>query len=243
MNFGSTVSPNVICGSSFGQGIGVDFNNTWFSKLEDKRSYFNISFPVGTHNHLRRLIDLYRGDSSKLIYIYLPNTFVCSHMFYQSESKNMDIFKYMNWRTDSFFKYKSILLDPFKIFMKVTSGRIFYIDGYKIDKNYCFFNLNNENLLKNESYNFVSLFSKFKHVFAFRVPIKEELCNLKPFKLLKRSINENYSIFLDLTKNLSNLSHFDLSNNFTLTDYHKYDNHWNESGNQKFCNYLKGINL
>ena len=97
--------------------------------------------------------------------------------------------------------------------------------------------------MKSESTNLISLFSKFNHVYAFRVPIKEELCDLTPFKSLKKSISENYSIFLDLTKKLSNLSHFDLTNNFNLTDYHKYDNHWNKLGNQKFCNYLKGINL
>ena len=240
---GSPESPNVICGSSFGQGIGVDFNSTWFCKLKNRKDFFNISFPVGTHNHVRRLTDLYRGNSNKLIYLYHPNNFICSYMFYQSELKNMDIFKCMNWHTDNFYKYKSIMFYPFKIFMKVISGRIFYLDGYKIDTNYCLFNLKDKNFLKIESTNLISLFSKFNHVYAFRVPIKEELCDLKPFKSLKKSISENYSIFLDLTKNLSNLSHFDLSNNFTLTDYHKYDNHWNKLGNKKFYNYLKGLSL
>ena len=243
VNFGSRESPNVICGSSFGQGIGVDFNSTWFSKLKNRTDYFNISFPVGTHNHLRRLTDLYRGNSNKLIYLYHPNSFICSYMFYQSELKNMDIFKSMNWRTDSFYKYKLIFSYPFRLSMKRLLGRIIYFDGYKLDSNYCLFNFRDANFLKSESANLISLFSKFKHVFAFKVPIKEELCSFKPFKSLKKSISKNYSIFLDLTKNLPNSTHIDLTNNFTLADYHKYDNHWNESGNQKFFNHLKELCL
>ena len=240
---GSPESPNVICGSSFGQAIGVDFDSTWFCKLKNRKDFFNISFPVGTHNHVRRLTDLYRGNSNKLIYLYHPNSFICSYMFYQSDLKNMDIFKCMNWRTDSFYKYKLIFSYPFRLFIKRLLGRIIYFDGYKLDPNYCLFNSRDANFFKSESANLISLFSKFEHVFAFKVPIKEELCNLKPFKSLKKSIRENYSIFLDLIKNLPNLTHFDLTNNFKLTDYHKYDNHWNNLGNQKFYNYLKDINI
>lgn len=243
VNSGSKKSANVICGSSFGQGIGVDFQSTWFNKLAHKEDYFNISFPVGTHNHLRRLTDLYSGKSNLLFYLYHPNSFICSYMFYQSELKNMDIFKSMNWRTDSFYKYKLILSYPFRLSIKRLLGRIIYFDGYKLDRNYCLFNFRDANFLKSESANLISLFSKFEHVFAFKVPIKEELCNLKPFKPLKKSISENYFTFLDITKSLPNLTHFDLTRNFTLTDYHKYDNHWNESGNTKFVNHLKELFL
>lgn len=243
VNLGSVKSPNVICGTSFGQGVGVNIENTWFSKLKNKKDYFNISFPVGTINHLRRLSDLYVGSSNHLIYLYHPNNFICSYMFYESELKKIDIFKYMNWSTDLSKKYKFIIAYPFRLCVRRLSGRIVYFKGYKLDSKYCFFESCNNEFLKSESSNLLSLFSKFKHVYALRIPIREELYNLNSFESLKRSINKNYSTFLDFTRSLSNINHFDLSNFFNLSDYHKYDNHWNEFGNEKFFEYLKRIRL
>lgn len=58
---------------------------------------------------------------------------------------------------------------------------------------------------------------------------------------LNNNFNNKYILYLRNINDLDDVKTFDWTKIFNLSDYHKYDNHWNNFGNNKMCNYIKDI--
>lgn len=229
---------NVICGTSYAMGLSVNNGENWY-ELTDHTNFFNIGMPVGVKNHINVIDELYVGNKNNLVYIYHPNIWVISKNFDNAHTQNFDIFKFMRWETNYLKTLK--LYIKWKLRRKYLShnnleikykDKIFslntqysYIDTYK-DKESIESTLNNLN----------KLFGKFKNIYVFRIPIKEQIGINYTSNLDLRRLNDNYNqmweIFCDAIS--PNVIVCDLNNEFDLDDYLENDTHWNKNGNKKF---------
>lgn len=231
-------SDNVILGTSFALGVGVDEGFNWYNNNKFD-SYFNLSFPVGNDNHLNKLKDLVISGN-RLIYLYHPNMLVTSFIFNQAENANKTIFEFMKWKESGsiifYIKYYT------KFIAKLFKGRIFIgfhnKKPYLLDNEYCYFPVKEHSeFLKRELQILESIFRMFKKVYFVRVPIREELSK-KTHNILKKDIIFNFNAVINHISKLKNIKLIDSTPIFSLDDYHQFDNHWNVNGNQKFARFL-----
>lgn len=234
----------VVCGTSFAMGMSNDNGDNWYDFFDDQK-FFNIGFPVGTINHVNRIEDIYKGNYDKLIYLYHPNNFVLSHKYMIAFEKGLSIFSVMGWKTSFLSTVQLYLIWKIKKYIYYKSGvylkTIHKTKKYFLNTKYSFFKINSKkNFIKKEEENIKKIFNLFKKVIVIRVPVKEQLVNLKSEKLdfLNKNYEENYSIFKKISKT-RNVEFLDLISKFDLEDFHEKDTHWNKSGNHKFYKLIK----
>tara|TARA_B100000989_G_C19483544_1_gene446322 strand:- start:103 stop:996 length:894 start_codon:yes stop_codon:yes gene_type:complete len=235
---GSPASNNVIVGTSFAAGVGVNEGENWYQLDESLLDCFNVGMPVGLSNHLSRIRDIYDGNYENCIFLYHPNHLITSKIFYDSRISGKNIFDHMKWRI-KFHEYLLLRLKhPLKTLSKTMTGRLVYDSNYLLDKNYCYFDLSSdEEFIKKEISTFADIFRNFKKIFFIRIPIKEELSDLKNLSSLRKNILENYKF---IKSNLDpRIVHYDFTRDFKLHHYHEMDNHWNKEGNLYFNHLLK----
>ncbi len=240
-------SETVVCGTSFGLGVGVNQGKNWYDLLPKFKGYFNISFPVSTRNHLNRLDELYKGSYENLIYIYHPNLWVTSKGFYEAEKVGLDIFSYNKWKTTNISLYGLI---P-RFWLKKTIRYLKGFDSYeKISKNYYHFNntysyinLNDHNGFTSEEVGQLNeLFKRFENVYMIRVPIKEELMESCRSNAFRRKATDNYNDnWKFMKKKFPNVSYSNFNSDFDFDDFLPFDTHWSEKGNQTFSLLLNKI--
>jgi len=238
----------VICGTSYAMGLSVNIGENWYDLIsKEGLNFMNIGFPVGTENHNNRLEDLYKGDFSKLIFIYHPNNWITSYNFYLAGNQSQDIFEFMGWKTK--------LLDVIKIYPKwmikqfvkrIKKRNIYYKLNrrrYFLNTNYSYIDLNTkENFVIHEVNQLNKLFSLFKDVILVRVPIKEQILSSKINNFNLERLNQNYECNYDLFKkniNHDSVTEIDMLTFFEIEDYHPYDTHWNKNGNEVFYNEIR----
>ena len=229
---------NVICGTSFAMGVGVDIGQNWYELLDLGENFFNIGFPVSTVNHINRLDALYRGAAENLYFIYHPNIWFTSLIFQEAARRDLLIDEYMRWDKIGAgtlqrmkFSYSGLM----KRIMGIESVVNYQNKKYLVSGRYCLSRsaICNSSLQK-ETSNLRSLFDRFKRVTVIRVPIKEEvLCrhNVYRYEANQEILDGLWS---KLCQDVSFDNCIDFSRLFSADDYHGYDNHWNKKGNQTF---------
>ena len=238
---------NVICGTSFAMGVGVNIGENWYELLDLGENYFNIGFPVSTVNHINRLDALYRGAAENLYFIYHPNIWFTSHIFREATEYDLLIDEYMRWNklgAGTLQRIKFSYSAYIKRFMGIESVVTYQNKNYLVSGRYCLSvsatcNAN----VQNETSNLRSLFSRFNKVTVIRVPIKEEVLfrhNVYRYEANQKVLD---GLWCKLCEDVSFDNCIDLSRCFSADDYHCYDNHWNSKGNQTFKRLLieKGI--
>lgn len=244
---------NVILGTSYAMGFGVDEGCNWYELSEDfLNNYFNLGMPVSPQNHLNALNQFYEGDYKKLIYIYHPNIWITALGFYLADELDMDIFKYKKWRSD----YISLIRLVPRWGLKAVRNRVKRFDltevvqtvRYKVSSQYSYYNISNcESYTYKILEHFKELFNRFDSVKIYRVPIKEQILFLSTSNEKLRHININYDalweIYVDtITSANPNVQIYDLTTQrygFDMSDYLPNDTHWSPSGNQKFYEIIK----
>ena len=243
-------SSNVILGTSFGMGLGVDEGMNWFQlNKEFERSYFNLSMPVSPGNHFAALKKLYKGNYHTLIYVYHPNVWKVASGFYKAQHSKKNIFEFLGWEVSiksMFYKIPKYILRLCYSYLNKDLFK-YKINGkaYLINTNYNRYDLNSPEF-QMSIIDLVKIFKKFKEVRIYRVPIKEQLIRGKVASRKLSSLNLNYdecwNRFLSEKdiQSMKNIRIFDLckdshsSLKFELCDYLPNDTHWSPSGNDKF---------
>lgn len=236
---------NVILGTSFAMGFGVDEGRNWFQLDPNLRyGYFNLGIPVSPLNHLNALSKYYKGKFGTLIYVYHPNVWKTASSFYRAERAGLDIFKFLRWRVSLLSMARLMPRWYFKkLIYKFNEGEIIHKESgskYCLNTNYNKYNSSSVDFDYSVA-NLVELFSKFKSVFVFRVPIKEQIAcdvvNNKKLRDLCNNYDECWSKFVGVeAMQRDGVEIIDLckGGGFDLSDYLPYDTHWGPSGNAKF---------
>lgn len=246
---------NVILGTSFGMGLGVDEGANWF-QLDDhlKNNYFNLAMPVSPHNHLNALQAYYKGKGKVLIYVYHPNVWKTAASFYKSEKHSKNIFEFLNWSVDyiSIFKLMPKWLLK-KLYFKLYGIEQSYKDKdsrvYTVNAKYNYYSLKskeNKVLFDKAMDGLNQIFDKFEKVYVFRVPIKEQLINKKINNKNLQKLCDNYDECWDefmsalSIETKDSISILDLVriDYFQLSDFLPNDTHWSPQGNKNFCSFL-----
>jgi hypothetical protein len=246
-------SDTIICGTSYGLGIGVDEGANWYDLNDCISDYFNISFPVGTQNHLNRLEDLYKGNHKNIIYIYHPNLWVTSLGFRDADQAGMDVFSFKKWKTDWFSTLKLKLMHPIKMIVRLKRKNIRLIKllkVFQVNTRYSYINKIKYSKFISSEINLLSkLFKKFDNVLILRVPIKEQLIPKKYSCSKLKELNNNYDELWGgfvkeiLKDNTQNINISDLTDKFDLSHYHPFDTHWNAKGNELFYELFNDENI
>ena len=232
----NNLAPSVICGTSFGMGVGVDQGLNWYDLLNLNETYFNISFPVGTKNHIARLNAIYRGSHAKLVFIYHPNIWFTSRCFENAALHGKNIFEFMGWDKrlgNSRVINKNLWRTLLKRTLRVSSTVSVNGQKFSLNRRYCVIK-NNETFIQNELGQLNLLFSKFKKTICIRVPIREEVAHHSGLFENGKSVKQFDQLWDQVIKLVQPDECLDLSRNFKLSDYHSKDNHWNLSGNYRF---------
>ena len=224
-------------------GGGVDQGRNWYEIIGLNEGYLNISFPVSTRNHMARIDKLYRGNFSKLIFIYHPNIWFTSHTFELATAANNDIFKLMGWdkrlkRNNSGFKW--FIKELFK---KAAGASVdVYFDGnvYQLNRRYCRFECNSD-FFDSEVHLLQELFSRFRETILVRVPIREEVAHHQGLICHDNGVAQFDQYWNSLKKRIEADRVFDFSRRFALSDYHPKDNHWNKDGNLRFASFMRDL--
>lgn len=243
-------SDNVILGTSFGMGFGVDEGMNWFQlDKEFERSYFNLSMPVSPGNHLAALQKLYKGNYHTLIYVYHPNVWKIASGFYRARDSKKNIFEFLGWEVSIRSMFYKIPRHVLRLCYSYANRILFKYkingEAYLANVNYNRYNVNSPEF-QTSIIDLVKIFKKFKEVRVYRIPIKEQIIGGRITSRKLSSLNLNYdecwNRFLDNqdVQSMKNVSIFDLckdscsSLEFELSDYLPNDTHWSPSGNDKF---------
>lgn len=245
-----TKADNVILGTSFAMGFGVDEGCNWF-QLDGTFSdnYLNLGIPVSPGNHEEALLKFYEGKYKELIYVYHPNTWKTAAAFYKSKEQGKNIFEYLRWETDA--------LSMFKLYPRWLMKRLYF----KFQKTELFYKSKGDTYMVNVNYNrykpdapeygkaivdLIRIFSKFERVLVYRVPIKEQILKNVLNDVHLDSLCENYdecwhNFVRNNEVNTDKILFVDLCDQsvFELEDYLPNDTHWSPSGNIKFFNIVK----
>lgn len=235
---------NLVVGTSFAMGICVDNGFNWWDNLENSifKNTLNIGFPYGMTQALGAFKEYYKGSCENLFIIWHPN-------FLEQEVKFKNIKNYKNsiqelrWKTG----WLDCLLLTLKLHLKKTNliksnrliplknnGKIFYLDNLYcyIDRKKRFSELNASISCINE------IAKKFKNIFMIRVQTKQDVIHgykeSKHFNFIQGYYNDLWKTYcsemLSVNKKIDTVEYVDAN----ISDFHVYDNHWNESGNKKF---------
>lgn len=246
-------SKNVIMGTSFAMGLGVDIGCNWYDSLKES-DWMNLGMPVSIFYQKKMLKTFYNGGHETLIYIYHPNIWKVSYDYYSANRMGLNIFKFKGWRTDYFSTIKYFIKWIIKETIKILQHKSIYTkweDKYfHFNPTYNFFDIKSKsNFIDQELNNLDSIFKCFKKVYVIRVPIKEQVYQKKSCKYnrcLNKTINNYDTLWNKTKKNLSSKKNTFLEldiNQFNAEDFLNFDTHWSEKGNKKFFSIIKSLNI
>jgi hypothetical protein len=136
-------APNVIMGTSFAMGFGVDIGCDWYNHLYESQEYFNLGLPIGFKQQ-SNLLESTLSDKDKdlLIYLYHPNIWSLSKR-YELFDGNQSIFEIYKWKTDYYNCLKQGLKITVKNFRSKYAKELLEINyknkKYLINSKYCSF--------------------------------------------------------------------------------------------------------
>lgn len=90
---------NVIIGTSFGMGFGVDIGKNWYELDLDTRNWFNAALPVGPREWCAILNRFYKGNFEHALFVYHPNVLQHGSAYLRWRDSGRNIFDFWGWRT------------------------------------------------------------------------------------------------------------------------------------------------
>lgn len=231
-------SSNIVAGTSFAMGLGVDEGKNWYDLIGEFPN-LNIALPTGI-NELRALMhEFSRSTNRRVFFIYHPNIWVLSRNNFRAKLNNVSIFNLMGWKKN--------FLSAVRIYLKrlfINKDNIIEVNGYKINTSYSYYDAG---IFHDDICFGISEFSKLcDELILIRIPVKEELIERnflddKSYKRVKK-LQESYDTYFEefvKSANGNNLRVLDARTAFDMSDYLQFDTHWNEAGNRKFARYFE----
>ena len=245
-----TTAQNVVIGTSFAMGLGVDDGLNWYERCLPTRDWFNAGLPVGPIQ-MEALLEAYvPGRRRACLFVYHPNLWWVSGQYAKLRHDGGGAFATFGWKTGLLECMMLSYQKRQSLFVRLDSGKrvVFRFRGsqYHVDCDYSHFDFEVNAQLVDESVATIRrILHRFDRVIVVRVPVKQDLLHLllpvQSNSQLAETI-QNYEIGWDLlrqrTSDLSSIE-FHKLDQFELDDFHPQDNHWNEAGNEKFATIVK----
>ncbi len=236
---------NVILGTSYGMGFGVDIGSNWYELGMDASNWFNAALPVGPCEWAEILNRFYRGSHKHALFIYHPNFMLHGVTYLKWKKTGKSVFEHLGWKTS--------LLDCAKIRIRSVArdrenrrvGRVLYVrDGgevYKINSTYSSVSESDLGYLSEVYSALMRVLCRFERVTVVRVRIKEEMVPVDlQNDFLRRTFNQYDALWASAKDAMQrhDFISFHEAPSFGLSAYNPYDTHWNSKGNECFAKYL-----
>jgi hypothetical protein len=235
---------NVFIGTSFTMGFAVNNGENWYDNIPDWRNFLNLGLPVGIEQLIALRNNFHSGVPKKLYLMYHPNFWSVSYRSLLLRQRKRNIFS--QWETGLINCIQLQWLQARKLKKRLNEGKIIKIKHndriFFLDPAWeCFdFQRNKRFQLRFLNKLFV-LANRFEQVHLIPVFPKEAYMPDSYWKLKFKATLKNYQFGLDLVirrlKSMHNFFVHDLGK-FSLENFHSWDTHWNNSGNELFYNRL-----
>jgi len=235
----------VILGTSFAMGFAVDDGQNWYDTPLFHNDFLNLGLPVGLGQMQAMLDHHYAGSANTAIFVYHPNIWTTCADFARWQTSGQTLFESMRWETDLAAALDKSLAKVRAIETGAGGQIIEMLDNrhYLLNTNYATFNPDQFGACYADATTHLNAISaRFKKLIVIRVPIKEELAaGHTPHDSLHRLCDNHQQGWAAFKEALSKTApHAEVHENlfFSLTDYHPYDTHWNENGNNRFREHI-----
>ena len=236
---------NVILGTSYGMGFGVDVGRNWYELGLDTSNWFNAALPVGPCEWGAILDRFYRGNHEHALFVYHPNFIQHGVTYLKWKESGKNVFDHLGWRTSHLGCAKLRLKSQLHERKNQQNGRLIYLQDqgrkYKINGVYATIHESNYKYIDRVHEALMALLCRFERVTVVRVGIKEQLVPVESQSDLLRSAISQYDELWQSTRAVMEehqlISIHELPE-FNLSAYNPYDTHWNSKGNELFAEYL-----
>lgn len=236
---------NVIMGTSYGMGFGVDVGLNWYDLALNAQRWFNAALPVGPMEWCAILDRYYRGNYGHALFIYHPNFMQHGVAYLKWKKTGRNVFDYMGWQTSWLKCAKMRLRNLVRHNQRLNDGSLIYYREkgvkYKINGRYVVLDDRDFKYFNEVSGMLLRLLKRFDRVTVLCVKIKEELVPEEyQTQCLKASLKQ-YDVFWNVTRMAlekhESIEFYDAPE-FGLSAYNPYDTHWNALGNRLFADYI-----
>ena len=237
---------NVVLGTSYGMGQSVDDGKNWYQLNDKFKDFLNLSFPSSLCYSQNFITKNYIGKGDKLLILYHHNFWkIAWQMQSWDKAGRPYIFDYFRW---SMSPGKCTYLSLKKA-IKILLGNIVGKNGLYLSSGQCH-TLNYTNYFFHEKHakEVIGLFSRslnalskrFKKIYVVRLPFKEQLLIKAPTHCARLQKNADF-YWKNFTELCQCFDIHDILKQFSIDDFHQYDNHLNSDGNRKLNNILSEL--
>lgn len=233
---------NVVMGTSFAMGLGVDEDANWWKLALQEKAWLNLGLPVGIRWMKRLFEQVHRGPCKRLVFVYHPNLIPLSRQFDRLSETQKDPFRAFGWKTGILECLMLTLRGFFKRRRMISAGELLILPrqlgGHEIDCRYCRYDLADGTEYAERSFiELCELFQAFDECIVIRASIKQEVVGDPHRTPTLRAIQTNYAeVWQLLRRKLSTKRNVRViePHVFGLQHFFPYDTHWNQEGNRVF---------
>ncbi|MEF3695746.1 hypothetical protein [Desulfolutivibrio sp.] len=238
---------NVLFGTSYAMGFGVDNGANWYELCLDPGRWLNLALPVGPAQQRALSHAYYHGRPRRALVLYFANFFPYAKRYHDFSGQADDVFEYFRWR----HRYKDCARVmgklPFKVAQALHKGNMLFLKSSRgvhlLDLNYGVLHRQSTGqLFENTVAAWRTLLQPFESVHVLRVPCKNEAAAesfpIHGLNAQRSTLDDNWEYFRSGLQRLPAITFQDLSRCFELEDYLLWDNHYNERGNRKLAHHV-----
>lgn len=235
---------NVIMGTSFAMGLGVDEEHNWWNLAFQRESgWLNLGLPIGIQRMKPLLESVHRGARRRLLFVYHPNLVTLSKQFERLSMDGVDPFQAFGWKTGYLDCCRLVVRGLIRRLRMRQTGYLVTLPaklgGHEIDCRYCRCDgVGGAEYASRCFDQLISLFESFDQAYIIRARIKQEVVP-DPQKTSRmceaqRNYDDIWELLRQRTVGRRKVALIEPAN-FQLEHYHPYDTHWNNRGNDEFA--------
>lgn len=237
---------NVLLGTSFAMGFGVDCGSNWYELCLDPAHWLNLSLPVGPVQLQALMKRHHVGPRGKALVMYHPNFWKYAHHFdvYARSAGGRDVFAYFCWYTGLMDCSRVAAKLPVKLAREIARQDMLLFETRRgvhlLDTRYCYIRREeHEAIFESAGALWNGMVREFDEVCVVRVPSKQDVavsrCRQPKLLRLRENSDENWEHFKEALSSRKRVSFHDVSAEFDVDDYLLWDGHFNETGNRKLA--------
>jgi hypothetical protein len=237
---------NVIFGTSYAMGIGVDNGLNWYEIGLPESGWLNLGLAVGIPEWRALLQCHHKGVCDTALVLYHPNLWAIALQFERWRQSGQDIFSSQNWKTG----LKDCLIlktrRTWRRFLALGNGDWLRLRSagqlYDIDCRYARFAAEqNRRTVERSLTALQAMLAPFRRVVVARLPIKQEFVPVQHHSPALAETLANYRAMWETFKGrltVPGALQFHEPAVFKLEHYLPGDSHWNAEGNRAFAEWL-----
>ncbi len=235
---------NVIMGTSFAMGLGVDVGLNWYEYDRRFDSWLNLGLPAGIREWIALLADCHRGASGRLVMLYHPNIWNMTWQYSRWQESGRPVFAHFGWKTGRLACWRLALQRRLAQRRQLAKGELIRFRhgefDYEVPARFTFFKWQTKgSFVATVLDELRACVSQFQQVLVIRVPVKQQLVPDEHRNPILSATLTNYDeLWQQTAAALDGTATCVEWDSFDLDDYLPHDVHWNERGNRKAAQLL-----